>query len=117
MLDVKKIYDSVIDEDAVMSGGEGSVGGDIATPSHVGDADIVKGGMTTTDVLGKDCDHDKEGYLGQGCFHMPSRVCKMKREIPSGIKKKNQKNEYAKGMKILTDSDIDFIIEALCESS
>lgn len=93
MLDLKKIYDSVLDEDAVIAAGGGASvgGGEIVTPSGVGDADIVKGGMTTDDVLGKDCDYHKHGYLGPGCFHMPSRVCKTcKRdeEILSGIKKK-----------------------------
>ena len=103
MIDLKKMY-----EDAVMAAGAAPAsGGEIAAPSQAGDADIVKAGMTTDDVLGKDCDHHKNGYLGPGCFHVPSKACKMfKREILAGKKKKKQKNDYAKGMTMLSDSEV-----------
>ena len=49
----------------------------------------------------------KHGYLGPGCFHVPSKACKMfKREILAGKKKKKQKNDYAKGMTMLSDSEV-----------
>ena len=102
MIDLKKMY-----EDAVMAAGDaGAAAGDIAPASSAsaGDADIVpsNGSMTTTDdVLGKRCDHHKDGYLGFGCFHVPARA---KHEIPSK-KRKGQKNPYTKGMKVLTDAD------------
>lgn len=103
MIDLKKVY-----EDAVMAAGDaGATVGDIAPTSSAsaGDADIVpsKGSMTTTDdVLGKNCDHHKDGYLGHGCFHMPARA---KHEIPSK-KHKGWKNPYTKGMKVLTDAEL-----------
>ena len=104
MIDLKKMY-----EDAVMAAGAAPAsGGEIAAPSQAGDADIVKAGMTTDDVLGKDCDHHKHGYLGPGCFHVPSKACKMfKREILAGKKKKKQKNDYAKGMTVIGEADLD----------
>ena len=103
MIDLKKMY-----EDAVMAAGATPAsGGEIATPGPASDADIVKGGMTTDDVLGKECDHHKHGYLGPGCFHVPSKTCKMfKREILAGKKKKKQKNDYAKGMTIIGEGPI-----------
>ena len=103
MIDLKKVY-----EDAVMAAGDtGAAVGDIAPASSAsaGDADIVpsNGSMTTTDdVLGKHCDHHKDGYLGFGCFHVPARA---KHEIPSK-KRKGQKNPYTKGMKVLTDAEL-----------
>ena len=104
MIDLKKMY-----EDAVMAAGAAPAsGGEIATSDPASDADIVKGGMTTDDVLGKECDHHKHGYLGPGCFHVPSKTCKMfKREILAGKKKKKQKNDYAKGMTIIGEADLD----------
>ena len=104
MIDLKKVY-----EDAVMAAGDvGAAAGDIAPASSAsaGDADIVpsKCSMTTTDdVLGKHCDHHKDGYLGPECFHVPARA---KHEIPSK-KRKGQKNPYTKGMKVLTDAELD----------
>lgn len=104
MIDLKKVY-----EDAVMAAGDaGAAAGDIAPASSAdaGDADIVpsKGSMTTTDdVLGKHCDHHKDGYLGPGCFHVPYSA---KHEIPSK-KRKGWKNPYTKGMKVLTDAELD----------
>ena len=104
MIDLKKVY-----EDAVMAAGDaGAAVGDIAPASsaNAGDADIVpnKGSITTTDdVLGKHCDHHKDGYLGPECFHVPARA---KYEIPSK-KRKGQKNPYTKGMKVLTDAELD----------
>ena len=102
MIDLKKVY-----EDAVMAAGDAGVAvGDIAPASSAsaGDADIVpsKGSMTTTDdVLGKHCDHHKDGYLGPECFHVPARA---RHEIPSK-KRKGWKNPYTKGMKVITDAD------------
>ena len=93
MIDLKKVY-----EDAVMAAGDvGAAAGDIAPASSAsaGDADIVpgKGSMTTTDdVLGKHCDHHKDGYFGPECFHVPARA---KHEIPSK-KRKGWKNPYTK---------------------
>ena len=104
MIDLKKVY-----EDAVMAAGDaGAAVGDIAPASSAsaGDADIVpsNSSMTTTDdVLGKHCDHHKDGYLGPECFHVPAHT---KHEIPSK-KRKGQKNPYTKGMKVLTDAELD----------
>ena len=103
MIDSKKVY-----EDAVMAAGDaGAAVGDIAPASSAsaGDADIVpsNGSMTTTDdVLGKHCDHHKDGYFGPECFHVPARA---KHEIPSK-KRKGWKNPYTKGMKVLTDAEL-----------
>lgn len=103
MIDLKKVY-----EDAIMAAGDaGAAVGDIAPASSAsaGDADIVpsKGSMTTTDdVLGKHCDHHKDGYLGPGCFHIPYHA---KHEVPSK-KRKGWKNPYTKGMKVLTDAEL-----------
>lgn len=105
MLNLKKVY-----EDAVMAVGAGTgAAGEIAPSSAAsgGSADGIvagKGSMVTTDdVLGKDHDHHKDGYLGPGCFHVPARA---KHEIPSK-KRKGWKNPYAKGMTMITDAEAD----------
>lgn len=107
MLDMKKCYESALKEDAVVGGDAGgaSVGGEISAPS-------LDNGISAGDVLGKDTDHHKDGYLGKGDFHVPTNVlgkgCVLKRmEIPSK-KKKDYKNPYAKGAVMLTDSEKHF---------
>ena len=107
-----------VSEDAVMAAGDaGAAVGDVAEPSTAapsGDAVAApSGAISAGDVLGKDCDHQKDGYLGTNCFHVPSSVLPkgkvMKRwdkEILSGKKKKDHKNPYTKGMKILSDSEM-----------
>lgn len=96
-------------------GGGGAVGGDAGGAG--GDAggavaDVSGGdaatGITTGEVLGN-CDYHKDGYLGPGCFHIPSRA-----KVPfsrwagcayGGSKRKKDKKgkpkqtPYEKGMK------------------
>lgn len=95
MIKLKDIY-----EDAVMGADAGSaVGGEIASPSNTGDADIVTDkGTSNSDVLGKDC--HKNGFLGVGCFHAPMHCKKLSTD---GSKRKKKKTPYEKGMVIIED--------------
>lgn len=101
MLDIKKIF-----EDAV-------VGGDSAGAADV--QSTSSGAIGATDILGK-CDHSDDGYMKDGCFHIPKNVLKtQKREIFAGKKKKNHKNAYIKGMNIIQEADKQ--IEKFCNSN
>lgn len=68
----------------------------------------AEGPMTTTgDVLGK-CDHIKDGYMGDGCFHIPAKakVPLHRFEIANGgsvRKNKRKKTAYEKGMKVVAN--------------
>ena len=101
-----------LDEDAVMGAGDcGAAAGDIAAPSNAGDSDVVAKGTSAEDVLGKDCDHHKDGYMGAKCFHIPSNILgtgkMLKREILAGKKKKkNHKNPYEKDMQIISETEL-----------
>lgn len=81
----------------------GDAGGAQAAP-----AAPAEGPMTTTgDVLGK-CDHVKDGYMGDGCFHIPSKakVPLHRFEIANGgsvCKNKRKKTAYEKGMKVVVN--------------
>ena len=123
MIDFKKIYKTIIedgDAGGAIGGGEASSGstsgvdGEITSPS-TGSNDIVsdKNGITSNDVLGK-CDHNKDGYLGVNCFHIPTKIkCPLKRQqqLAYGGSKRKKKTPYEKGMVILTDSDKQDLID------
>ena len=78
-MNMKQIY-----EDAMVAAG-GDAGGMVSAPV----------GMTDTGVLGH-CDHQHDGYMGDGCFHIPANAigssCMKRHEIPSK-KKKNHSSE------------------------
>jgi len=67
-----------IDEDAVV-GAAAAGGGEVVAGDANGEGDMVPGskGTGVEDVLGKDCDHHKDGYLGPKCFHVPARCGKL----------------------------------------
>lgn len=82
----------------------GTADGTSAPAAEVADASGIK----ASDVLGK-CDHHKDGYMGPGCFHVPSRVA-----VPlyrwggaayGGSKRKNKKKKtaYEQGMKTVVN--------------
>lgn len=96
MIDVKKVY-----EDAVVGAGLAAMAADVqAAPGAISDVDI----------LGH-CDHNKEGgYMKDGCFHLPKGAMPLQKrddEIFAGKKKKNQKNDYIKGMKVINEAELD----------
>ena len=74
-----------VNEDAIVSGASASA--DIAAPSANVDSDVVDKGIGSEDVLGKDCDHHKDGYMSTKCFHIPSNVL-----APKKAKKKLKKS-------------------------
>lgn len=74
-----------VNEDAIVSGVSDSA--DIAAPSASVDSDVVDKGIGSEDVLGKDCDHHKDGYMSTKCFHIPSNVL-----APKKAKKKLKKS-------------------------
>lgn len=87
---------------AISAGGEG---GEAAS------APVVDNATASTEVLGK-CDHSHGGYLGPGCFHVPSRcaVPFHRWEVGNGGSKrkktkkgKDKKYAYEKGMKVVID--------------
>lgn len=104
--------------------GAGTGAGVGASAAAVGDSTSAAGstsavadisnatGISSSDVLGK-CDHENgQGYLGQGCFHIPSKVCVPlhRWEIGNGgstrkttKKGKKKKTPYEKGMKVVVD--------------
>lgn len=64
------------------------------------------------DVLGKNCDHEKTGYLGVNCFHIPKNILKKKtlKRFPST----KNKNNYIKNIKLVseyTDKSNKFILK------
>lgn len=101
-----------LDEDAVVGGDAGAASaGEVAAPTVGGDPDVVDHtGIGAEDVLGKNDDHSKNGYLGPGCFHVPSAVLgkgnTLKREILAGKKKKSNKNPYEKDMVIIGEDEL-----------
>ena len=74
-----------VNEDTIVSGVSDSA--DIAAPSASVDSDVVDKGIGSEDVLGKDCDHHKDGYMSTKCFHIPSNVL-----APKKAKKKLKKS-------------------------
>lgn len=96
MIDFKKVY-----EDAVAAAGAAPAGGGgiVAAPGE---------GVGATDVLGNHSHDGGAGYMHDGCFHLPKGSGKVQsREIFAGKKKKNQKNDYIKGMKIISEAGVD----------
>ena len=103
MIDLKKIYEKIVEEDAVVAAGDAGAG-EVVADTGSADADLTASkGISADDVLGK-CDHHKDGYLGAKCFHVPKNALgkgKMMRrweEIYGGAGKKKKKNPYEKGM-------------------
>lgn len=90
MIDIKKIYEDAVAAGAVggsVGGGEGITG--IPSP---GDSSAI----SDTDVLGN-CDHEHgEGYMHDGCFHLPSKVLKTLRRFNLAPKKKSKKKKAKK---------------------
>lgn len=103
-----------LDEDAVMAAGDCAAPiGDVSAPADSADTDVVAKGTSADDVLGKDCDHHKEGYMSTKCFHIPSNIIGrgklLKRaEIQAGKKKKKKdhKNPYEKDMQIISEAEL-----------
>lgn len=100
MIDFKEIYKSIMEDGeagGAVSGGEASSGstsgvdGEITSSSTDSD-DIVsdKNGITSNDILGK-CDHNKDGYLGVNCFHIPTKM-----KFPLKRRKHPSYSSYAK---------------------
>lgn len=96
MIDLKKIYDAVIDEDAVMAAGDG--GGD----AGAGEVVAADQGTSVDDVLGKDCDHQNSpnGFFGGKCMHLPKNILST-----DGSKRKKKKTPYEKDLKIVLELD------------
>lgn len=99
-LDLNSIYKSVksdLNEDALMDcdGGGDAGGGDGMVADAPGD--------TAAEILGNH-DHKKDGYLGPGCFHIPSNILK-KKEIP-GKKSKKTKNPYLSRMTMVSETEL-----------
>ena len=99
--------------DAGATGGGGDAGGMASgdAGASAGDTAGEMAGTTSAEVLGN-CDHVKDGYMGPGCVHIPSRV-----KVPlnrweaayGGSKRKktkkgkDKKYAYEKGMKVVVD--------------
>lgn len=88
--------------------GEGaSGGGEVSAPSDSGSSsnsgDVVQGGemhgMTTDDVLGKHCDHQKDGFFGPGCFHRPFAIW----SVPAPRLMKKPKKKHLKILNLAED--------------
>lgn len=109
MTDFVKLWESLISEgDAGGTAASGNSGGAIA-----GDDASFSGGISSPDVLGDTCDHCKDGYFHDGCFHKPCPMpfpfyrwgvpanCNHKRKKAKSGKRK-KKHSYEKGMKVIT---------------
>lgn len=109
MTDFMKLWESLISEGdaggaaAGSDAGGGAVaGGDVSSAS----------GISSSDVLGDGCNHCKDGYFCDGCFHkpcpMPFPFYRWSAPANGGSKrkktKKGKKKKYAyeKGMKVIT---------------
>lgn len=108
MVDIAKILEGKVDEDAVVGGaGDSAPAGDVVSGGDTSVSDLLapSGAISNDDVLGH-CDHHKNGFMATGCFHIPKNVLKNYRELPSK-KKKGHKNPYLKGMLMVTEADLD----------
>ena len=108
MVDIAKILEGKVDEDAVVGGaGDSAPAGDVVSGGDTSVSDLLapSGAISDDDVLGH-CDHHKNGFMATGCFHIPKHVLKNYRELPSK-KKKGHKNPYLKGMLMVTEADLD----------
>ena len=108
MVDIAKILEGKVDEDAVVGGaGDAAPAGDVVSGGDTSVSDLLapSGAISDEDVLGH-CDHHKNGFMATGCFHIPKNVLKNYRELPSK-KKKGHKNPYLKGMLMVTEADLD----------
>lgn len=95
-----------VDEDAIVAGGAAAAsapaGGDVMSPSDSIAGQMHGNGISAGDVLGH-CDHKKDGYMGKNCNHMPKPL----KLSTDGTKRKKKRTPYEKGMKILTDAELD----------
>lgn len=110
MIDFKKIYEKIVEEDAVVAATDAGAG-EVVSDGGTVDTDIAPNkGISADDVLGK-CDHHSDGYLGTKCFHVPKNALgkgKMLRrwqELPGTLRKKKKKTAYEQGMKTMTESE------------
>ena len=75
-----------VKEDMVMAMGDAPVANtDISNPMVPGTDEVDKvevddHALGSTDVLGK-CDHQKDGFMGKGCFHLPKRMGRLQRRF------------------------------------
>ena len=89
----------------------GATAGGAAAGGSGGDAGAISGGdgIASTDVLGS-CDHGSGGFLGPGCFHVPSKcavpfhrweICNGGSKRKKTKKGKLKKTPYEKNMKVV----------------
>ena len=90
MIDIKKVY-----EDAIAAGGDaGSVSTGADTSVSGNGSETISPEISTDDVLGK-CDHEHNGYMKDGCFHLPGKILKTLKRMqlkPKNAKKKKKKS-------------------------
>lgn len=104
MLDLKSMYNK-IEEDAMVGADGVSTVGDVLPSDSAGTLNqgFKPGkGLGTSDILGKNCNHKKDGYMGKKCNHLPKP---MKLSTDGSIRKK-KKTPYEKNMKILSDAEL-----------
>ena len=86
-IDLYELYKSVYEDMVASAPAGGDGGGEVASPATGqadGAADIVQDtGVSVDDIFGK-CDHEKDGFLGKDCYHIPSRV--------GGVSRRFEKN-------------------------
>lgn len=108
LADFSKLWESLISEG---EGGGAAAGGDVGGVAAGGDASA--GGISSSDVLGDGCNHCKDGYFCDGCFHkpcpMPFPFYRWSAPANGGSKRKKTKKgkkkkryAYEKGMKFIT---------------
>lgn len=89
----------------------GAAAGGAAAGGSGGDAGATSGGdgIASTDVLGS-CDHSSGGFLGPGCFHVPSKcavpfhrweICNGGSKRKRTKKGKLKRTPYEKNMKVV----------------
>lgn len=98
MVNIDRIYRK-IHEDAAFGGG-------IPGPTPAGSGEGSSSVIGTGDVLGR-CDHEENGFMGHGCFHIPAKVKTPKKRFEPvyGGSGRRRKTPYEKGMKFISDSE------------
>lgn len=94
--------DNYIKEDALVGNNNSIATGEITNSISSNDNDVVIKDIGIDDVIGKDCNHNKDGYMSTKCFHIPSNVLGKKYVLKHNktlLKKKKYKNLY-KNIKI-----------------
>lgn len=109
MISLNSIYEEQkkLKEDAVVGATGAAGGGEVVANADAADGDIAPNkGISADDVLGK-CDHQRDGYLGTKCFHVPKKCGKTYNRLSTdGSKRKKKKTPYEKNMSILTDAEL-----------